>query len=117
MLVDVAILEVACVSRCEQLLEVDRAVRRRAGADRDDMLEADTVVEGLDERPERLVRDQDPVAGVGSDVGEVVGVEPQVQGVRDEAAGRRADVRLEMLGVVPRERADPVAVAQAELVP
>ena len=80
------------------------------------MLEADAVLERLDERPEHLVGDQDPVAGVGCDVGEVVGMEPQVERVRDEPADRRPDVRLEVLVVVPGEGGDAVAVDEAELV-
>ena len=100
----------------EQLLEVDRAGRRLAGADRDHVLEADAVLERLDERPERLVGDQDAVARVGRDVGEVVGMEPQVERVRDEAADRGADVGLQVLVVVPGEGGDAVAVDEPELV-
>ena len=48
------------------------------------------------------------------DVRVVVGVQAKVQGVRDEAADRSADVRLEMLVVVPHQGGHPVAVAQAE---
>ena len=100
----------------EKLLEVDRAVGRRAFTDRDDVLEADSVLERLDERPEHLVGDQDSIASVSRDVGQVVGMKPQVQGVRDEPAHRGADVRLQVLVMVPRERADPVTVLEPELV-
>ena len=41
-------------------------------------------------------------------------MEAQVERVRDEAADRRPDVRLEVLVVVPHERRDPVAVLEPE---
>ena len=115
-LVDVPVGERLGVGRREQLLVLDRAGRRLAGADRDHVLEADAVLERLDERPQRLVGDQDAIAGMRRDVGEVVGVEPQVERVRDEAADRSAEVGLQVLVVVPRERRDAVAVDEAELV-
>ena len=78
------------------------------------MLEADPVDELRGERPQHLVDDEHAVARVRGDVRVVVGVQAEVQRVRDEAADRRADVRLEMLVVVPHQRGDAVAVAQAE---
>ena len=114
-LVDVALLELVCARGREQLLVVDRAVGRRSVADGDHVLEADAVLERLGQRPEHLVDEQDAVAGVLGDVREVVGVEAKVQRVRDHAAGREAEVRLEVLVVVPAERPDAVAVAEPEL--
>ena len=78
------------------------------------MLEADPVDELRRERPEHLVDDEHAVARVRGDVRVVVGVQPEVERVRDEAADRRADVRLEVLVVVPHQRADAVAVLEAE---
>ena len=43
-------------------------------------------------------------------------MEPQVQRVGDEAAGRSPDVRLEVLVVVPGEGRDTISVGEAELV-
>ena len=80
------------------------------------MLEAGALAEVLDERPEHLVRDEDAIARVRRDVGQVVGVQAEVQRVRDHPAHRDADVGLEVLVVVPGEGADAVAVLQAELV-
>ena len=54
------------------------------------------------------------VARVRGDVRVVVGVQAEVQRVRDEAAGGRADVRLEVLVVVPHQRGDAVAVVEPE---
>ncbi len=114
-LVDVALLELVCARGRQQLLVVDRAVGRRSVADGDHVLEADTVLERLGQRPEHLVDEQDAVAGVLGDVGEVVGVEAKVERVRDHPAGGEPEVRLEVLVVVPAERPDAVAVAQPEL--
>ena len=98
----------------EQLLVVDRAFGRVAGADGDHVLEADAVDELRRERPQHLVDDEHAVARVRGDVRVVVGVQAQVQRVRDEASDRRADVGLEVLVVVPHERPDPVAVVEPE---
>ena len=103
-LVDVAVGEGALVGRGEQLLEVDRAVGGLAGTDGDHVLEAAPLDELRRERPQHLVGDEHAVARMGRDVRVVVGVQPEVERVRDEAADRRADVRLEMLVVVPHER-------------
>ena len=113
-LVEVAVGERALVGRGNELLVVDRAVGRVARADGDHVLEADPVDELRGERPQHLVDDEDAVARVRGDVRVVVGVQAEVQRVRDEAADRRADVRLEMLVVVPHQRGDPVAVVEAE---
>ncbi len=78
------------------------------------MLEPDPVDELRGERPQHLVDDEHPVAGVRGDVRVVVGVEPEVERVGDEAADRRPDVRLEVLVVVPHHRPDAVAVLEPE---
>ena len=115
-LVDLPVREVSGLGAREQILVLDRSVRRRAVADRDHVLEAGALAEVLDERPEHLVRDQDAIARVRRDVGQVVGVQAEVQRVRDHPAHGDADVGLEVLVVVPGEGADAVAVLQAELV-
>src|ERR1700738_3840080 len=43
--------------------------------------------------------------------GQLLGEEPDVEGVHHRPHGRNGQVRLEMLLVVPAERADPVALA------
>ena len=112
---EVAVRERGLVGVREQLLVFDRAVRSRAVTDRDDVLEVAAAHELLRERPQHLVDDEHAVAAVRRDVRVVVGVQAQVQGVGDEAADRRAHVRLEVLRVVPHERSDAVAVLEAEL--
>ena len=113
-LVDVTVGERALVGPGEKLLEVDCAVRRLAGADRDHVLEADPSDELLGERPEDLVDHEHAVARMRGDVRVVVRVQAKVQRMRDEAAGRCPDVCLEMLVVVPHECPDPVAVLETE---
>ncbi len=114
-LVDLAVGEIAGLGAGDEILVLDGAVRGRSVAYCDDVLEAGALAEVLDEGPEHLVRDEDAVARVCRDVGEVVRVEPEVEGVRDHAADGDADVGLEVLVVVPAERSDAVAVAQPEL--
>ena len=79
------------------------------------MLEAAAAHELLGQRPEHLVDDERAVTRVRRDVRVVVRVEPEVQRVGHEAADRRADVDLEVLGVVPHERPHPVAILEPEL--
>jgi hypothetical protein len=52
---------------------------------------------------------------VRRDVADVVRVQAQVERVQDEAAARDAEVRLEVLVVVPAERRDAVAALEPEL--
>ena len=113
-LVEVAVRERALVRRRDQLLVVDRAVGRVAGTDRDHVLEAHAVDELRRERPQHLVDHEHAVARVRGDVRVVVGVQAQVERVGHEPAGGRADVRLEVLVVVPHERPDPVAVGEPQ---
>ena len=49
------------------------------------------------------------------DVGELVGVEAEVERVEDAADERNAEVGLEVLAVVPAEGGDAVAGADAEV--
>ena len=49
------------------------------------------------------------------DVTDVVGMEAQIERVQDEAAARNAEVRLEMLVVVPAQRCNAVAALEAQL--
>ena len=85
---DVAIGERGLVGVRDEVLVVDRSLGRLAVADRDDVLEIAPADERLRERPEHLVDDEHTVAAVRRDVRVVVGMEAEVQGVRDEAADR-----------------------------
>ena len=51
---------------------------------------------------------------MAGDVGQLVGVEPEVEGVEHRAEQRDGEVGLEMAVVVPAERGDAVAGADAE---
>ena len=80
--------------------------------DDENVLDRRALAEPLEQRHEAAVDDHRPVAGVRGDVCEVVRVQPEVQGVQDEAAAGNAEVRLEMLVVVPAERRDAVTALE-----
>ena len=63
---------------------------------------------------QRLVHDDDPVAGVGGDVAEIVGAQARVERVEHRAHQRDREVQLEMLGLVPEQRGDAIAGIDAE---
>ena len=105
------------------LVQAGVAPRVRVGAreqllvrvlDDEHVLDRGAVAELLEHRHERAVDDHRAVARVGRDVGQVVRMEAEVQRVEDEAAGRDAEVRLDVLVVVPAERRDAVAALEAE---
>ena len=83
--------------------------------DNEHVLDLRTVAELLEQRQERTVDDHRAVAGVIRDVADVVRVQAQVQRVQHKASARDAEVRLEVLVVVPAQRRDPVAAREAEL--
>ena len=56
----------------------------------------------------------DAIVRVVDDEGELVGTQAEVQGVEHTAHEWNAEVRLEMLVVVPAERGDPVAGTDPE---
>ena len=70
------------------------------------------------DRPENAgqagVGDDHRVLGVADDVAELVGGQPDVEGVHHRAQARNGEVRLQVLGVVPAEGGHPVAGADAE---
>jgi hypothetical protein len=55
---------------------------------------------------ERVVDDDHLVLCVVGDVDQLLGEQPDVQGVQDGAGARHRQVQLEVLGVVPHERPD-----------
>jgi hypothetical protein len=82
--------------------------------DHEDVLDLRLILELIEQRHERAVDDHDAVARVVRDVADVVRVQPQVQRVQHVAAARDAEVRLEVLVVVPAQRRDAVASLEAE---
>src|SRR5439155_13660903 len=63
-------------------IEIERAVRNGAVvADDDDVLEWRSAREPLERQPEGLVDDDGAVSGVRRDVRQLVGVQPDVEGV------------------------------------
>ena len=58
-----------------------------------------------------LVHDEHLRLAIVDDVGDLLGVQAQVEGVGDRAGERDAEVRLEVLAVVPHQGRDAVAAA------
>ena len=73
------------------------------------MFDLRLIAEVIDERNEARIGDQHPIARMTCDVADVVRMQPEVQRVEHEASARDAEVRLEMLVVVPAERRDAIA--------
>ena len=72
------------------------------------------VLDGGQQRDERGVDDDATVLGVVDDVGQLVGREANVERVQHRAHGGDGEIGLEVALVVPAERADAVALLDAE---
>ena len=83
--------------------------------DHEDVLDLRPVLKLLEQRKEAAVDDHRLVAAVVGDIGEFVRMQAQVQRMEDEPAARNAEVRLEVLVVVPGERRDSIAALEPEL--
>ena len=68
----------------------------------------------LPQRQKAFVDDQQPIFGVVDDIGEFRGAEAKIQRVQDAAHQRDGEVGLEMGAVIPGQRADAIARADAE---
>ena len=79
------------------------------------MLDLRLVPELLEQRQQAAVDDDGLVAAVVRDVADVVGMQAQVERVQHEAAARDAEVRLEVLVVVPAQRRDAIAAREPQL--
>ena len=69
----------------------------------------------LEDRQQHIVHDQEAIPGVVDDVGQFVRMEPEVQRVQDAADDRDPEVGLEVHRVVPHQRGDAIAGAEAEV--
>src|SRR5439155_18031928 len=70
----------------------------------------------LEQRRQRRVDEEGAVAGVPDQPGDLVVMEADVGRVQDAPGARNGEVELEVTVCVPRERADPLAAADAETV-
>ena len=68
----------------------------------------------LDQRQEGYVEEQNLVAGVVDDVGDLLGEEPRIDRVDDRAAARDGVIKLVVAVGVPGERAHAVLMADAK---
>ena len=60
---------------------------------------------------EDVLDDEEAIPGVVDDVGELVGMLAQAEGVQDGSCGGDAEVGFQVLVTVPEQRADAVAFA------
>ena len=70
---------------------------------------------GLDERKERDVEQQDLVPRVIEDVGKLLRMQAGIAGMKHSFAARHGEVGFEMPVVIPRERGDPHALLHTQL--
>ena len=66
------------------------------------------------ERQQRLVHQHEAIVRIVDDEGDFVGMEPEVQCVQHAAGERDREIRLEVLEVIPPERGNAVAGADAK---
>lgn len=69
-----------------------------------------------EERQQRTVREHHAVGGVIDDPDELLGREPEIEGVEDRAHGGDREIRLDMFGVVPHQRGKTLVGADAEFI-
>src|SRR5262249_23634789 len=84
--------------------------------DDEDMLDLRLAGELLVQRHKAAVDDERAVAGMSRDVADVLRVQPQVERVEDESAAGNAEVRLQVLVVVPAESRNAVAAFEPDAV-
>ncbi len=67
-----------------------------------------------EQRDQARVHDHDVVSGVVGDITDDLRVQPEGERMQDRTHRRNGQVRLEMLGVVPHQRGDPLVAVHAE---
>ena len=98
----------------QEFLVAITARRRRAATERhhDYALEFHLVAKFFKHRQQDVIDDQEAVARVVGDEADFVRVQPQVQRVEHASGGRDAEVRFQVLGLVPQQRGHPVSAQQ-----
>ena len=109
-LVELGPLEARLLGRQQPLVGQGLAEGRGVALARhDDRLDGlQLVLDGGQERDQRGVDDDEAVLGMVDDVGQLLGREPDVEGVQDGPHGRDGEIGLQVTLIVPAERADPV---------
>src|SRR5262249_39133305 len=67
-----------------------------------------------EQRDERAVDDDDVIFGMVGDVHQLLGEEPDVEGMENRAHSRHGEVGRYVLGVVPHKGADPLVASNTE---
>ena len=108
--VEVGVVEFAAGGRQEALVILvavgDGLARQR---DDDDFLDVDLVFDARQQRQQHVVHDDEAVAGMVDDVGEVNRRQAQIERVQHAARAGDAEIGFEMRVVIPGQRADAVA--------
>ncbi len=86
-----------------------------AGIHNDDVLELDLPAKLFEQGQHHFVDQQDAIFGVLDDESQILGMQPQVEGMQNEPARRCAKIGFEMSLVIPTERSDPVPGLHAQL--
>ena len=75
----------------------------------------EVVVDRLEDVDQRLVDDDDAILGVGGDIAQIVWAQTRVERMDHRSHQRNREVQLEVLGLVPKQRRHPVAVADTQV--
>jgi hypothetical protein len=86
-----------------------------AEGNRPDALEAELIAEALVRGPENVIDDQKAVARMAGDVGDLIGMQAQVQRMNHAARQWHPEIRFEVRRVTPHERRHAVAAREARL--
>ena len=62
------------------------------------------------------IDEEDDIARVGDDLGDLIGEEPGIDGVAHASRSRGGEIDFEVPRAVPRQRSDPVALAEPETI-
>ena len=100
--------------RREQLLVAVHPRRSGLAAERcdDDSLELDVIFDLLVCRQEHIVDNEEAIAGVVRNEGDLVRMEAEIERVEHATGRRDAEIAFQMTGVVPHERCHTVAGTQ-----
>src|SRR5690242_17502377 len=72
-------------------------------------------VERIDEMEQGLVDDEYTIFGVGSDVAQLLRMQTRVEGMDHCSHQRDREVQLEVLGLVPQQCRDTVAITDTQI--
>ena len=75
----------------------------------------EVVVDRVEDVDQRLIDYDDTILGVGSYVAQVVWAQTRVERMDHSSHERNREVQLEVLGLVPHQGRNPIAISDAEV--